>query len=58
MQPEQVDFELDGYEMYWNSAEKKGYSGTAVFTKVTPKSVMLDLEQPEHRGGPYYNPGI
>ena len=50
MQPEQVDFELDGYEMYWNSAKKKGYSGTAVFTKIKPKSVVIDLEQPEHGG--------
>jgi len=50
MQPEQVDFELDGYEMYWNSAKKKGYSGTAVFAKIKPKSVVIDLEQPEHGG--------
>lgn len=49
MQPEQVDFELDGYEMYWNSAEKKGYSGTAVFSRIKPRSVMIDLvDQPEH----------
>jgi exodeoxyribonuclease-3 len=48
MQPEQVNFELDGYEMYWNSAEKKGYSGTAIFSKMKPKSVRLDLDQPEH----------
>ena len=50
MQPEQVDFQLEGYEMYWHSAKKKGYSGTAVFTRITPKSITLDLEQPEHGG--------
>ena len=48
MQPEQVDFELEGYEMYWNSAEKKGYSGTAVFSKIKAGSVRMDLDQPEH----------
>ncbi len=48
MQPEQVNFELDGYEMYWNSAEKKGYSGTAVFSRIKPQSVMINLDQPEH----------
>jgi exodeoxyribonuclease-3 len=39
---------LEGYEMFWNSAEKKGYSGTAIFSRLKPQSVMLDLEQPEH----------
>ena len=48
MQPGQADITLNGYEMYWNSAEKKGYSGTAVFSRIEPKSVMLDLDQPEH----------
>lgn len=48
MQPEQADFELEGYEMYWNSADKKGYSGTAVFSKTKAESVMINLEQPEH----------
>lgn len=43
MQPEQADFQFDGYEIYWNSAVKKGYSGTAVFTKETPLSVSYDL---------------
>lgn len=33
MQPEQLSLELPGYEQYWNSAEKKGYSGTAIFTR-------------------------
>ena len=36
MQPEQADFVFPGYEVYWNSAVKKGYSGTAVLTKETP----------------------
>ena len=31
LQPHQIELELDGYEQYWHSAEKKGYSGTAVF---------------------------
>ena len=48
MQPEQADIKLEGYEVYWNSAVKKGYSGTAVFSKIKPKTVMIDLEQEEH----------
>jgi exodeoxyribonuclease-3 len=43
MQPEQADFSFDGYYEYWNSAEKKGYSGTAVFTRIKPKDVTLDI---------------
>ena len=39
MQEGQVTLELPGYEQYWNSAERKGYSGTAIFTKVKPISV-------------------
>ena len=39
MLPEQADFTLPGYQMYWNSAEKKGYSGTAIFTRIPPLSV-------------------
>ena len=38
MQPDQADFDFAGYHQYWNSAEKKGYSGTAVFTKHEPLS--------------------
>ena len=37
LQPEQVDFAPEGYFCYWNSAEKKGYSGTAVFAKKEPR---------------------
>ena len=36
MQREQADFVFNGYEEYWNSAEKKGYSGTAIFSKNAP----------------------
>lgn len=48
MQPEQADFEFPGYEIYWNSAVKKGYSGTAVLTKETPLSVSYDLGMDKH----------
>lgn len=48
MQREQADFTLEGYEKYWNSAEKKGYSGTAVFTKERPLSVSYGIGLPEH----------
>ena len=43
MRPEQASFELPGYERYWNSADKAGYSGTAVFTRRTPLSVTCDF---------------
>ncbi|KAA3610992.1 MAG: exodeoxyribonuclease III [Calditrichaeota bacterium] len=46
--PEQVEFEFNGYKQYWNSADKKGYSGTAIFTKQTPIDVRYDLDIPEH----------
>ena len=49
LQPEQVDFELPGYEMYWNSADKKGYSGTAILTKRPPLSVTYDHGEDIHR---------
>ncbi|PIC97284.1 exodeoxyribonuclease III [Sporosarcina sp. P26b] len=39
----QIDLSFEGYESYWNYAEKKGYSGTAVFTKKTPLSVRYGL---------------
>lgn len=45
-QPNQVELELPGYEQFWNSAERKGYSGTAIFSKVKPLQVVSDL--PEH----------
>lgn len=42
-QRNQVELDLPNYEEYWNSAEKKGYSGTAIFTKEKPMSVIIDL---------------
>jgi len=48
MQPEQADFSIDGYYVFWNSAVKKGYSGTAVFTKTDPLSVTLGIGLPDH----------
>ena len=48
MQPEDASFTPDGYYQYWNSAEKKGYSGTAVFTKHKPLSVQYGIGVPEH----------
>ncbi len=50
MQREQVDFSFDGYDSYWNSAEKKGYSGTAVFTRIPPQSVRYDLGPAAYSG--------
>ena len=50
MQPGQVELDLPGYEQYWNSAEKKGYSGTAVFSRVKPLSVSRDIGDPAHVG--------
>ena len=47
LQPDQIDLELPGYEQYWCSAEKKGYSGTALFTKRTPLSVRYGIGVPE-----------
>lgn len=43
LQEGQIDLELPGYEQYWNYAEKKGYSGTAVFTKKRPLSVKYGV---------------
>ena len=48
MQREQATFDFPGYEEYWNSAEKKGYSGTAIFTKQAPLQVTYDLGIEEH----------
>ena len=48
----QVELELPGYHQFWNSAEKKGYSGVAVFTRAEPLSVTygLGLEEHDHEG--------
>lgn len=48
MQPGQADFDADGYYQYWFSAEKKGYSGTAVFAKTEPISVRYGIGMPAY----------
>ncbi|MCD8215429.1 MAG: exodeoxyribonuclease III [Clostridiales bacterium] len=48
LQQGQIDFAPEGYYSYWNYAEKKGYSGTAVFTKIKPLSVSYGLGIEEH----------
>ena len=48
MQPGQAEVELAGYNQFWNSAEKKGYSGTLVFSKAEPQSVAYNLGLAEH----------
>ena len=52
LQEGQIDMELPGYYQYWNYAEKKGYSGTAVFTKKEPLSVAygIGIEEHDHEG--------
>lgn len=50
MQQGQAELDLPGYHQYWNSAEKKGYSGTAIFTKMEPLSVSYDIGAQEHTG--------
>lgn len=50
MQPGQAEVDLPGYEQYWNSAVKKGYSGTAVFTRVKPLAVTYGIGSSEHDG--------
>ena len=44
----QIDLEFNGYKSYWNSAEKKGYSGTAIYTKVEPLNVKYGIGIEEH----------
>lgn len=48
MQREQADFQFPGYHEYWNSAVKKGYSGTAIFSKTEPLKVTYGLGLAEH----------
>ena len=52
MQEGQLDLEFDGYTSYWNYAEKKGYSGTAIFTRHTPVSVTygIGIDEHDHEG--------
>ena len=48
LQEGQISLNLDGYYQYWNYAQKKGYSGTAIFTKIKPLSVTYGINIPEH----------
>lgn len=48
MQAGQLDLGFDGYESYWNYADKKGYSGTAIYTRIKPLSVSNDIGIDEH----------
>lgn len=52
MQEGQLDISFPGYTSYWNSAEKKGYSGTAIFTRHTPLSITrgIGIEEHDHEG--------
>ena len=47
LQAGQIDLDLPGYHQYWNYAEKKGYSGTAIFAKQEPENVILGVGVPE-----------
>ena len=47
LQPHQIDLELPGYQQFFNSAEKKGYSGTAIFTRTEPLDVLYGIGIPE-----------
>ncbi|API88727.1 hypothetical protein BKP56_05245 [Marinilactibacillus sp. 15R] len=48
LQEGQIDLEFDGYTSYWNYADKKGYSGTAIYTKYDPKKVSYGIGIDEH----------
>ena len=48
LRPHQIELDLPGYFQYWNSAEKKGYSGTAIFTKEEPIAVFNGMDIAEH----------
>lgn len=48
LQEGQIELDLEGYHQYWNYAEKKGYSGTAIFSKIEPQSVSYGLDIEEH----------
>ena len=52
MQAGQLDISFDGYKSYWNYADKKGYSGTAVFSRIEPLSVRygMDIDLHDHEG--------
>lgn len=48
LQEGQVELDLPGYHQYWNYAERKGYSGTAVFSKEEPLNVFYGIDSPDH----------
>ncbi|MBC2723628.1 exodeoxyribonuclease III [Desulfosporosinus sp.] len=48
VQEDQIPFNLDGYYQYWNSAQKKGYSGTAIFSKIEPVNIVFGMGKEEH----------
>ncbi len=48
MQQSQMEFTYDGYDQYWNSSVKKGYAGTAVFTKMKPRNFTCGIGMPIH----------
>ncbi|MDA8223631.1 exodeoxyribonuclease III [Desulfosporosinus sp.] len=48
VQEEQIPFKLDGYYQYWNFAQKKGYSGTAIFSKIEPVNIVYGIGKEEH----------
>ena len=48
LQPHQIELDLPGYQIFWNSAVKKGYAGTALFTRVPPLDVTYGIGIPEH----------
>lgn len=52
MQPGQLDMEFEGYKSYWNSADKKGYSGTAIYTRREPLNVSygMGIDEFDHEG--------
>lgn len=50
LQPGQIELDLPGYQLFWNSAQRKGYSGTALFTRLEPVSVRYDLDDAYHMG--------
>ena len=52
MQAGQLDLQFDGYESYWNYADKKGYSGTAIYTRHKPLNVSygINIDQHDHEG--------
>jgi len=48
VQEEQIPFTLEGYYQYWNFAQKKGYSGTAIFSKIEPVNIVYGMGKEEH----------